>query len=170
MSPLSETWICNPAAAGTLNFHWKRAFSFVFLKERGARKNLPIFSCSRSLLGQPVPVRHHLLGEKLPPNIRPKPPLSQIKTIPPCPITVHPRKQPFPLLFIRSLQVLEGRNEVSPEPSLLQAKQAQFPQPFFMFVWRTSHSPKRTAMADGKQEKKETEIVKYQGFIVYIYT
>jgi len=69
-------------------------------------------------------------GEKLPPHIQPKPPLSQFKAIPPCPITVHPHKQPFPLLFIRSLQVLEGHNEVSPEPSLLQAKQAQFPQPF----------------------------------------
>jgi len=31
---------------------------------------------------------HHPLGEKLPPNIQPKPPLSQFKTIPPCPITV----------------------------------------------------------------------------------
>ena len=60
------------------------------------------------------------LGEKLPPNIQPKPPLSQFKTIPPCPITVHSHKQPFPLLFIRSLQVPEGHNEVSPEPSLLQ--------------------------------------------------
>jgi len=26
--------------------------------------------------------------EKLPPNIQPKPPLSQFKTIPPCPITI----------------------------------------------------------------------------------
>jgi len=85
-----------------------------------------------SLLGQPVPVCHHPLCEKPPPNIQPKPPLSQFKTIPPCPITIYPQKQPFPLLFIRSLQVLEGRNEVSPEPSLLQAKQAQFPQPFLI--------------------------------------
>ena len=38
----------------------------------------------------------------------------------------------FPLLFIHSLQILKGHNEVSPEPSLLQAKQAQFPQPFFI--------------------------------------
>ena len=43
-----------------------------------------------NLLGQPVPLRHHHLGEKLPPNIQPKPPLSQFKTIPPCPITIHP--------------------------------------------------------------------------------
>ena len=83
-----------------------------------------------SLLGQPVPVCHHPRGEELPPNIQPKPPLSQFKTIPPCPITVHPRKQPLHLVFICSLQVLEGHNEVSPDPSPLQAKQAQFPQPF----------------------------------------
>ena len=38
----------------------------------------------------------------------------------------------FPLLFTRFLQVLESCNEVSPEPSLLQAKQAQFPQPFLI--------------------------------------
>ena len=31
-----------------------------------------------------------------------------------------------------SLQVLEGHNEDSPEPSLLQANEAQFPQPFFI--------------------------------------
>ena len=35
-----------------------------------------------NLLGQPVPVHHHPLCEKLPPNIQPKPPLSQFKTIP----------------------------------------------------------------------------------------
>jgi len=84
-----------------------------------------------NFLGQPVPVRHYPLSEKLLPNIQPKPPLSQFKTIPPCPITIHSHKQPFPLLFIHSLQVLEGHNEVSLEPSLFQAEQAQFPQPFF---------------------------------------
>ena len=35
-------------------------------------------------------------------------------------------------IFISSLQVLEGCSEVSLEPSLLQAEQAQFPQPFFI--------------------------------------
>ena len=57
----------------------------------------------------------------------------------------HFSLQPFPLvlslstlinnhslLFICSLQVLEGHSEVSPEPSLLQAKQAPFPQPFLI--------------------------------------
>ena len=46
-----------------------------------------------NLLGQPVPVRHHPLSEKLPPNIYPKPPLNQFKTIPHCPITIHHGKQ-----------------------------------------------------------------------------
>src|SRR5699024_3309469 len=64
--------------------------------------------------------------------IQPKPPLSQFKTIPLCCITTHPCKQPLPFLFIRFLQVLGGHNEVSPESSLLQAKQAQFPQPFLI--------------------------------------
>jgi len=36
-----------------------------------------------SLLG------HHPLGEELRLHIQPKPPLSQFRTIPPCPITVH---------------------------------------------------------------------------------
>jgi len=35
-------------------------------------------------------------------------------------------------LRVSSLQVLEGYNEVSPKPSLLQAKQAQHPQPFLL--------------------------------------
>ena len=35
-------------------------------------------------------------------------------------------------LLVSSLQVLEGHNEVSSKPSLLQAKQAQLPQPFFI--------------------------------------
>jgi len=36
------------------------------------------------------------------------------------------------LLFISSPHVLEGCNGVSPDPSLLQAEQAQLPQPFFV--------------------------------------
>jgi len=35
------------------------------------------------------------LGEKLPPHIQPKPPLSQFETIPPCPITIHPRNSHY---------------------------------------------------------------------------
>ena len=34
-------------------------------------------------------------------------------------------------LLVSSLQVLEGHDDISSEPSLLQAEQAQVPQPFF---------------------------------------
>jgi len=37
-----------------------------------------------------------------------------------------------PLLLVGSLQSPEGHNEISPEPSLFQAKQAQLPQPSFI--------------------------------------
>ena len=37
-----------------------------------------------------------------------------------------------PSCLVLSLQVLEGHNEVSLEPSLLQAKQAQFPRSFLI--------------------------------------
>jgi len=67
---------------------------------------------THSLLGQPVPVCHHPLREKLPPNIQPKPPLSLFETIPPCPVTIHPCKQPFPLLFICSLYTGEQQLSV----------------------------------------------------------
>ena len=43
-----------------------------------------------------IPVRHHPVREKLPPNNQPKPPLSHLKTISPCPIAIHPPKQPLP--------------------------------------------------------------------------
>ena len=68
-----------------------------------------------NLLGQPVPALHHPLGEKLPPNIQPKPPLSQFKTIPP---------------HVDMLLSMPQRGLL--DPSLLQAKQARFPQPFLI--------------------------------------
>ena len=69
-------------------------------------------------MGHPQPpwatcsVRHHPLGEKLPPHSQPKPPLSQFESISPCPIKIHPRKQPFPPIYTllsntgRTLQLL----------------------------------------------------------------
>ena len=53
-----------------------------------------------SLSGQPVPERHHSLCKERPPDIQSKPSLCELKTIPPCPITVYPSKKLIPLLFI----------------------------------------------------------------------
>ena len=65
-----------------------------------------------NLSGQPVPVCHHPLCEKLLPNIQPKPLLSQFKAIPLCPITIHPCKQQIPFLFI-SIRTTAVRNRIS---------------------------------------------------------
>ena len=84
-----------------------------------------------SLLGQPVQCVTTLWGKNflLLSNLNLP---SHLKTIPPCPTVIHPHKQLVPLLFICSLQVLKGHNEVSPVSSLFQAKQAQLPQPFLL--------------------------------------
>ena len=73
-----------------------------------------------SLLGQPVQcvttlwVKNFLLISNL--NLP-----SRFKTIPPCPITSHPCKHSYHLLFICSVQVLEGHTMRSPQ-SLLSSK------------------------------------------------
>ena len=48
--------------------------------------------------------------------------------MPPCPITIRLCKKLVPFLFVSSLQVLKGQNEVSSKTSLLQAEQAQLLQ------------------------------------------
>ena len=56
-------------------------------------------------------------GKELPPNIQPKSSLFQLKTIPLCHAVIYPFKEFTPFLFIGSLQVLKGCNEVTPQPS-----------------------------------------------------
>ena len=75
-----------------------------------------------NLSGQPAPAPHHSPCKELPPNIQPKSSLFQLKTIPPSPAVIYPFKDFTPFLFIGSLQVLKGCNEVTPQPSLLQAE------------------------------------------------
>ena len=94
------------------------------------------------LLWQPVPVPHHPLSKEFLPNVEHIFPLLVFKAILPCPIPIRLHKQSFPFLPIGSFQVLEGHNEVTPVPSLLQAKQAWLPQPFMGEVkWWSPHFP-----------------------------
>ena len=62
-----------------------------------------------------VPAPHHSHRKGLPPDIRPKSSLLELKTISPCPAVIYPFKELTPLLFIGSLYVLEGCNEVTPQ-------------------------------------------------------
>jgi len=48
------------------------------------------------------------------------------------PIKSNRTQNSWNTLLVNSLQALEGHYEVSPQPSLLHAEQAQHPQPFFI--------------------------------------
>ncbi|XP_052529297.1 uncharacterized protein LOC128076048 isoform X1 [Tympanuchus pallidicinctus] len=82
-----------------------------------------------SLLGQPVPVPHLPLCDKLPPQIQPKPPLCQLKTTP-CPVTIHPINSHSPSCLYAPFEYWKAT--IKSPWILLQAKQALFLQPFFM--------------------------------------
>jgi len=84
------------------------------------------------LSGQPVLPPYHSHGKELPPDIQPLSFFLQLKAIFPCPVIVFPFKELAPLLFTGSFRVLEGCKKVIPQPSLLQAEQAQLPQPVFV--------------------------------------
>jgi len=70
-----------------------------------------------------VPAPHHSHSKELLPDIQPQSSLLQLKSILTCPVIIYPCKELTPLLFIGSLWVLEGCNEVTPQLSLLQAEQ-----------------------------------------------
>ena len=65
----------------------------------------------------------HLTWPWTPPGMRYPQPLWAV---------IYPFKELTPLLFVGSLQVLKGCNEVTLQPSFLQAEQAQLPQPVFV--------------------------------------
>jgi len=88
-----------------------------------------VYNCKSLFMCEVMHIASEIPNQKYDSQTKRDSPLSQFKTIPPCPIAIHPCKQLFPLPFICSCQVLEG-HEFSPRPSLHQAKQAQFPQPF----------------------------------------
>ena len=48
---------------------------------------------THSLFGQPVPAPHHSHSKEFPPDIQSKPSLLELKTIPPCPITIYLSKK-----------------------------------------------------------------------------
>jgi len=63
--------------------------------------------------------------EEIFPNIQSKPPLTQLEAISSCPITSYLGEE-------TSFQVVVESDKFFPVPSLLQTKQAQFPQPLFL--------------------------------------
>ena len=82
-----------------------------------------------SFSGQPLPVPHHPYRKEFLPSVQSKSTLLKFEATAPCPVTPCPCKKSLLGFLIGPLQVLEGRNKVSPQPSLLQAEQPQLSQP-----------------------------------------
>ena len=95
---------------------------------------------THSFSGQPVPVRQNWIkfwdsnlwikNSFLTCNLNSS--FLYFKVFPPCSITIRLSEKSLPFLLISSTQLLEGHNEVSLEPSLLQAKEDQICQPFII--------------------------------------
>ena len=83
-----------------------------------------------SLPGQPVPVLRHPQREEVLPHIQTELPLLQFVPIAPCPVAGHHWKESGPILLTPTLKIPISIYEVPSQPSLLQAEQAQLPQPF----------------------------------------
>jgi len=84
-----------------------------------------------NLPGQPVPVLRHPQSEVLP-HVQTELPVLQFVPIAPRPVTGHHWKESGPTLLPPTLKILISFYKVPSQPSLLRAKQAQFPQPFLL--------------------------------------
>ena len=82
-----------------------------------------------NLPGQPVPVLRHPQREDVLPQVQLELPVPQFVPIAPCPVAGHHCKESGPVLLTPTLQIFRGISKVPSQPSLLQAEQAQLPQP-----------------------------------------
>jgi len=85
-----------------------------------------------NLSGQPVPGLCHPQREEVLPRVQLELPLLQFVPVAPCPVSGHHWKESGPVLLIPTLQIFIGISKVPSQPSLLQAEQAQLPQPFLL--------------------------------------
>ena len=66
------------------------------------------------------------------PDIQPKPSLTQLEAVPPCPTACYVGEKADPHLATASFQAAVESVKAFPEPALLQTEQSQFPQPLLM--------------------------------------
>ena len=83
-----------------------------------------------NLSGQPVPVLHHPQSEEVLPHVQTELPMLQFVPIAPCPVAGHHWKESGPILLTPTLKTFISIQKVPSQPSLLQAEEAQLPQPF----------------------------------------
>jgi len=95
---------------------------------------------------QPVPGLCHPQREEVLPRVQMELPLLHFVPVAPCPVTGHHWKESGPVLLTPTLQIFRGISKVPSQPSLLQAEQAQLPQPFL--VGEMIQSPHHLLQAD----------------------
>ena len=83
-----------------------------------------------NLPGQPVPGLCHPQREEVLPHVQTELPVLQFVLVALCPVAGHHWKESGPILLTPTLQIFLGVYKVPSQPSLLQAEQAQLPQPF----------------------------------------
>ena len=82
--------------------------------------------------GQPGPGLRHPHSEEVLPHVQTELPLLQFVPVAPCPVAGHHWKESGPILLTPTLQIFRSISKVPSQPSLLQAEQAQLPQPFLI--------------------------------------
>jgi len=81
------------------------------------------------LARQPVPENKQSFGEEIFTNVQPQPPLVQLEVISSSPIASYMGEGANPHFIAAFFQAVVESDKVSPESSLLQTKQFQFPHP-----------------------------------------
>ena len=98
-------------------------------KTRSYKKNPDAQLRIHNLPGQPGPGLHHPQREEVLPHAQLELPLLQFVPVAPCPVAAHHWKESGPVLLTPTLQIFRGISKILSQPSLLQAEQAQLPQP-----------------------------------------
>jgi len=92
---------------------------------------LNTFRDGDSTTGQPAPMLHNPFGEEIFPNTQAKP-LLVPEAVSSHPVTSYLGEETNTHLTTTSFQVVVESKVVSHQPSLLQSKQSQFPQPLLI--------------------------------------
>ena len=100
--------------------------------------------------GQPGPGLRHPQREEVLPRVQLELPRLQFVPVAPCPVAGHHWKESGPVLLTPTLQIFRGILKVPSQPSLLQAEQAQLPQP--LLVGEMLQSPPSSQPSAGKPQ------------------
>jgi len=83
-----------------------------------------------STSGQPVPELCQPRSKEVLPRVQMELPMLQFVSTAPCPLTGNYWKQSGPILLTPTLKIFVSLLKIPSQPTLLQAKQDQLPQPF----------------------------------------